>query len=160
MRRLWPTALAIVAVTVLVTGPTFAQTSGSGSSTPGSGTTTSPQPPPSPAKPGTPVPSMGSDPSKAGTPQTGAGKAPAGQVGAGGGTAGSKPSGTTNGVAGSEQVKNVQKALQEKGKDPGPIDGLMGPRTQAALRDFQKDQKLPETGRADTQTLEKLGVSR
>lgn len=63
-------------------------------------------------------------------------------------------------MAGSEQVKSLQKALQEKGKDPGPIDGVMGPRTQAALREFQKDQSLPETGRADAKTLEKLGVSR
>jgi peptidoglycan hydrolase-like protein with peptidoglycan-binding domain len=163
MRSGWLTLLVIVAVTVLVTGPILAQTSGSGSSTQGSGgTTTSPQPTPSPTQPGTPLPSVGSDPSKpaTGTPQTGAGKAPSGQVGSGAGTAGSKPSGATNGMAGSEEVKSLQKALQDKGKDPGPIDGLMGPKTQAALREFQKAEKLPETGRADAKTLEKLGVSR
>jgi peptidoglycan hydrolase-like protein with peptidoglycan-binding domain len=65
----------------------------------------------------------------------------------------------TDGQAGAEQVKSLQKALQEKGMDPGPVDGIMGPRTQAALRAYQKDQKLPETGRMDAQTREKLGVS-
>jgi carboxyl-terminal processing protease len=65
-----------------------------------------------------------------------------------------------NGSAGSEQVKSVQKALQEKGMDPGPIDGIIGPKTTAALRAFQKDQKLTETGRLDEQTREKLGVAR
>jgi peptidoglycan hydrolase-like protein with peptidoglycan-binding domain len=61
--------------------------------------------------------------------------------------------------AGSEQVKNLQKALQDKGVDPGPIDGILGPKTTAALRNFQKDQNLPQTGRMDRETLAKLGVS-
>jgi carboxyl-terminal processing protease len=65
-----------------------------------------------------------------------------------------------NGKASTEQVKSVQQALQGKGMDPGTIDGVMGPKTQAALRDFQKEQKLPQTGRLDAQTLEKLGVPR
>ena len=64
------------------------------------------------------------------------------------------------GAGGSEQVKAVQKALQDKGMDPGPIDGVMGPKTMAALKAFQKDQKLTESGRLDDQTREKLGVSR
>jgi peptidoglycan hydrolase-like protein with peptidoglycan-binding domain len=80
----------------------------------------------------------------------------AGQAGAG--TTGSKPM-ATDGQADADQVKSLQKALQEKGMDPGPIDGIMGPRTQSALRAYQKDQKLPETGRLDAQTREKLGVN-
>ena len=66
----------------------------------------------------------------------------------------------TNGQADADQVKSLQKALQDKGMDPGPIDGFLGPRTQSALRAYQKDQKLPETGRLDPQTREKLGVTR
>ena len=78
-----------------------------------------------------------------------------------GSTSGTSKSGTSmNGGAGSEQVKSVQKALQDKGMDPGPIDGVMGPKTMAALKAFQKDQKLTESGRLDDQTREKLGVSR
>jgi peptidoglycan lytic transglycosylase B len=73
---------------------------------------------------------------------------------------GSKKATGSDGLANSEQVKTLQKALQDKGMDPGPIDGIMGPKTQTALRTYQKDQKLPETGRMDSQTLEKLGVAR
>jgi peptidoglycan hydrolase-like protein with peptidoglycan-binding domain len=54
----------------------------------------------------------------------------------------------------------LQQSLQAKGMEPGPIDGFMGPRTQAALRAYQKDQNLPQTGQSDAQTLEKLGVQR
>ena len=64
------------------------------------------------------------------------------------------------GGASAEQVKSVQKALQAKGMDPGPIDGVMGPKTTAALKAFQKDQKLTESGTLDDQTREKLGVPR
>jgi peptidoglycan hydrolase-like protein with peptidoglycan-binding domain len=42
--------------------------------------------------------------------------------------------------------------------DPGPIDGNMGPKTMAALKEFQSDQKLTESGRLDDHTREKLGV--
>ena len=67
---------------------------------------------------------------------------------------------SADGTGNSEQVKAVQKALQDKGMDPGPIDGIMGPKTMAALKTFQKDQKLTESGRLDDQTREKLGVTR
>ena len=36
----------------------------------------------------------------------------------------------------------------------------MGPKTTDALKAFQKDQKLAESGRLDDQTREKLGVPR
>jgi peptidoglycan hydrolase-like protein with peptidoglycan-binding domain len=75
-------------------------------------------------------------------------------------TTGSKKSSVTNGHSTSDQVKMLQQSLQDKGMDPGPIDGVMGPKTQAALRAYQKDQNLPQTGRTDPQTLEKLGVQR
>jgi peptidoglycan hydrolase-like protein with peptidoglycan-binding domain len=42
------------------------------------------------------------------------------------------------GQANAEQVKSLQKALQEKGMEPGPIDGVLGPKTRAALRSYQK----------------------
>ena len=35
----------------------------------------------------------------------------------------------------------------------------MGPKTEQAVRDFQKRENLPQTGRIDPQTLQKLGVS-
>ena len=82
------------------------------------------------------------------------------------GQTGSAPGMTTGstksmaGQANAEQVKSLQKALHEKGMEPGPIDGVLGPQTRAALRSYQKDQKLPETGRLDNETLAKLGISK
>jgi peptidoglycan hydrolase-like protein with peptidoglycan-binding domain len=64
-----------------------------------------------------------------------------------------------DGQASVEQVRSVQQALQSKGLHPGAVDGVMGPGTQQAVRDFQRSQNLPETGRIDAQTLEKLGVA-
>jgi peptidoglycan hydrolase-like protein with peptidoglycan-binding domain len=57
-----------------------------------------------------------------------------------------------------EQVRAAQQALKDKGHDPGNADGVMGPRTQAALKDFQKAQGLKETGRLDAETMSKLGI--
>jgi peptidoglycan hydrolase-like protein with peptidoglycan-binding domain len=58
-----------------------------------------------------------------------------------------------------EQVKAVQQALKDKGHDPGEVDGAMGPKTQAALRDFQQKEGLKATGAADADTMAKLTVS-
>ena len=41
-----------------------------------------------------------------------------------------------NKVTSSTHVREVQEALQKSGYDPGPIDGIMGPRTKAALRKY------------------------
>lgn len=38
--------------------------------------------------------------------------------------------------------------LAELGYDPGAADGVMGPKTTAAIRDFQRDRGLPVTGKA------------
>ncbi len=35
-----------------------------------------------------------------------------------------------------ERIRELQKALLETGNDPGPIDGILGPRTKAALRRY------------------------
>jgi hypothetical protein len=37
------------------------------------------------------------------------------------------------------QMKGVQQRLKELGYDPGPIDGICGPRTKEAVEDFQTD---------------------
>ncbi|PYM95617.1 MAG: hypothetical protein DME08_15395, partial [Candidatus Rokuibacteriota bacterium] len=51
-----------------------------------------------------------------------------------------------------------QQALKDKGHDPGMVDGVMGPKTQAALKDFQKSQGIQDTGRLDAETMSKLGI--
>jgi pentapeptide MXKDX repeat protein len=58
----------------------------------------------------------------------------------------------------SERIKAAQQALKDKGADPGAIDGVMGPKTQAAVRDFQSKEGLKATGRLDPETMSKLGV--
>lgn len=59
-----------------------------------------------------------------------------------------------------EDVRQAQLELQQLGFNPGPIDGIMGPLTRGALRDFQQDRGLAVTGRLDTRTREALGISR
>ncbi len=62
-------------------------------------------------------------------------------------------------VVSSDDIKKAKEALKAKGLNPGPIDGTLDSKTQQALRDFQKANKLPVTGVLDAQTAEKLGVS-
>ena len=57
-----------------------------------------------------------------------------------------------------QQVQMMQEALKGKGYDPGAIDGAMGPRTSAALREFQQSEGLRVTGRLDAETRSKLGI--
>ncbi|HYR83186.1 MAG TPA: YSC84-related protein [Terriglobia bacterium] len=64
----------------------------------------------------------------------------------------------TSGVQSKETVREVQTALKNQGMDPGPIDGAMGPKTMAALRNFQSQNNLPATGKLDEQTQAALGV--
>ena len=59
---------------------------------------------------------------------------------------------------GQEHVKAAQQALKDKGHDPGTVDGRLGPRTQQALRDFQKTEGLDATGRLDEKTMQSLGI--
>ncbi len=54
-------------------------------------------------------------------------------------------------------VLDVQKALKENGFNPGPIDGIYGPRTKAALRKFQKANGLA-VGGLTKETIRALGL--
>jgi peptidoglycan hydrolase-like protein with peptidoglycan-binding domain len=56
-----------------------------------------------------------------------------------------------------EGIRQVQQALAKKGFDPGPIDGVLGPQTEQALRKFQDYYGIKVTGRIDNQTLYALG---
>jgi len=55
-------------------------------------------------------------------------------------------------------IRQAQEALKNKGRDPGPIDGVLGPRTVAALNAYQKAEGLATTGRLDAKTMESLGI--
>jgi localization factor PodJL len=49
-------------------------------------------------------------------------------------------------------IAEAQRLLAERGYDPGPVDGRPGPRTEAAVRSFQRRAGLAETGQI-TQSL-------
>ena len=54
------------------------------------------------------------------------------------------------------EIMTVQTRLKEIGFNPGPLDGLYGPRTESAIKAFQSAQGLPPTGRADLELLNRL----
>lgn len=53
-------------------------------------------------------------------------------------------------------VERVQQALRLRGYEPGPADGLIGPRTRAAIRALQRDNGQPPNGRISFGVLEVL----
>lgn len=55
-----------------------------------------------------------------------------------------------------ETLREAHQRLRASGFDPGPIDGIWGPRTKEAVRKFQKSNRLPETGELNLQTLDLL----
>jgi len=57
-----------------------------------------------------------------------------------------------------DSIRRVQTLLKDRGFDPGPIDGVHGPRTSAAVRGFQERFAIKETGTIDNQTLFALGA--
>ena len=59
---------------------------------------------------------------------------------------------------GSDDTRAEQQALKDKGFDPGPVDGVNGPLTHAALRQFQEKQNLHEDGKLGPQTRDALGI--
>jgi peptidoglycan hydrolase-like protein with peptidoglycan-binding domain len=58
-----------------------------------------------------------------------------------------------------DNVRQVQQALQKKGFEAGPVDGILGPKTKEAVRNFQDRYGMKASGDIDNQTLYALGVS-
>ena len=50
------------------------------------------------------------------------------------------------------RVGQAQERLKALGHNPGPIDGVLGPRTKAALRQYQTQHSLPVTAVLDDAT--------
>lgn len=50
--------------------------------------------------------------------------------------------------------------MKDKGVDPGPIDGVYGPKTRAAVRQYQRQNHILANGRLGGETYESLGVKR
>src|SRR5207237_3909657 len=68
------------------------------------------------------------------------------------GLSAASPVGATN-----PQHAGLQVALRAQGLYLGPIDAIVGPRTLAAVRAFQRVHGLPQTGIADVRTRRELG---
>ena len=58
----------------------------------------------------------------------------------------------------SSDVRAAQEKLSDMGYEVGTADGKIGPKTRAALRKFQADKGLSETGRLDDHTLSALNA--
>jgi len=57
-------------------------------------------------------------------------------------------------------VRQAQRALRDLGYSPGPIDGIVGPQTHAALAKYQDAEKLSVTGGLDLETMARLDIYR
>jgi hypothetical protein len=57
-----------------------------------------------------------------------------------------------------DQIRIVQKRLQEENVYPGAVDGMFGPQTQRALAAYQAKHGLPTTGQLDEATRKALGI--
>ena len=59
---------------------------------------------------------------------------------------------------GMQDVGKIQNALNRKGYNAGPVDGIWGPMTERALRNFQQSNGLDVTGSVTSETLAELGI--
>lgn len=63
---------------------------------------------------------------------------------------------TTPAVTPSASVEKLQQELGQLNYYEGPVDGLMGPQTVAAIRDLQRQAGLPQTGTMNAATQKAL----
>ncbi len=57
-----------------------------------------------------------------------------------------------------DEIKKMQGTLRGKGDYQGEIDGVLGLRTRASVRAYQRARNLPITGEVDARTANGLGV--
>ena len=58
------------------------------------------------------------------------------------------------------ELRQVQQKLNELGFNAGHVDGIWGPNTQAAVRNFQQSKGLQATGTLDEKTANALGIEK
>lgn len=56
----------------------------------------------------------------------------------------------------SRDIADVQQALNDRGYDAGPADGVLGPKTRTAIRTYQSDADMDPTGRVSAELLARL----
>lgn len=55
-------------------------------------------------------------------------------------------------------IRDLQRMLQTEGFYKGRVDGIPGPKTKSALRQFQRTNNIIASGRLDDETVRQLGV--
>lgn len=57
------------------------------------------------------------------------------------------------------RTRQLQQALNDRGYNAGPADGIYGPRTRSAVRDWQRANNMEATGTPNSRMLSELNVS-
>jgi len=55
-------------------------------------------------------------------------------------------------------VREAQRTLRELGYQPGPVDGVVGPKTKDALAKYQRSERIQVTRRLDSETMARLDI--
>jgi peptidoglycan hydrolase-like protein with peptidoglycan-binding domain len=69
------------------------------------------------------------------------------------------PHSSMNGNASNAVIRQAQEKLNAKGYNAGPVDGVWGPKTRAALENFQKAKDITQTGVIDQKTMAALDIN-
>jgi len=55
-------------------------------------------------------------------------------------------------------VREAQRTLRELGYQPGPVDGVVGPKMKHALAKYQRSEGIRVTRRLDSETMARLDI--
>jgi len=55
-------------------------------------------------------------------------------------------------------VREAQRTLRALGYHPGPVDGVLGPKTKDALARYQRSERIEVTRRLDAETMARLDI--
>ena len=80
-------------------------------------------------------------------------------LGVGSADAAARPTSATAGPA-ARYVREAQRALRNLGYQPGPVDGIVGPKTKEALAKYQRSENIAVTGRLDSETMVRLDIQK
>ena len=58
-----------------------------------------------------------------------------------------------------QRIRTTQTLLTDLGFDIGGVDGTTGPKTEEAIREFQKINGMPETGEISDELIQRLEIA-